>query len=268
MAEALQPPIDVRLMNMAATALFLCCGALVLAAGVWWALRYPGFAIGRIVVEGDLAHTNAITLRANVAPKLDSNFFTVDLARTRDAFQAVPWVRRALVRREFPRTLRVALQEHEAVAYWGDDDDSTLLNRQGEVFEANVDEVGDAALPRLRGPEGQSAEVLQMFHTLAPAFAPLGLDVEDLSLSPRGSWRARLDGGAAIELGSGAPAEVLARVRRFAGTLTQVAARYGRRPDALESADLRHQDGYALRLQGVTTVVETHPKPATQQGPR
>ena len=43
------------------------------------------------------------------------------------------------------------------------------------------------------------------------------------------------------------------RLQRFVRTLTQVAGKYGRRADALESADLRYEDGYALRLKGVTT---------------
>jgi cell division protein FtsQ len=33
-----------------------------------------------------------------------------------------------------------------------------------------------------------------------------------------------------------------------------VTARYGRTPTALVAADLRHKDGYALRLRGVTTL--------------
>jgi cell division protein FtsQ len=32
-----------------------------------------------------------------------------------------------------------------------------------------------------------------------------------------------------------------------------VSSRYGRNPEALETADLRHENGYALRLRGVTT---------------
>ena len=43
---------------------------LVLAAGAWWVLRHPALSIGRIVVQGDLVHNNAVTLRANVAPRL------------------------------------------------------------------------------------------------------------------------------------------------------------------------------------------------------
>ncbi|HVE54634.1 MAG TPA: cell division protein FtsQ, partial [Ramlibacter sp.] len=51
----------------------------------------------------------------------------------------------------------------------------------------------------------------------------------------------------------GPPDEVLARSRRFAQTLTQVTSKYGRRPEALVTADLRHADGYAVRLRGVGT---------------
>ncbi|RUP35749.1 MAG: cell division protein FtsQ, partial [Curvibacter sp.] len=47
---------------------------------------------------------------------------------------------------------------------------------------------------------------------------------------------------------------------RFVATLTQVTSRYGRRPTSLESADLRHTEGYALRLRGVTTVSAEAPK--------
>jgi cell division protein FtsQ len=56
-----------------------------------------------------------------------------------------------------------------------------------------------------------------------------------------------------IELGRGAPEEITARTQRFVQTLTQVTSRHGRRPEALVSADLRHGDGYAVRLRGVGT---------------
>ena len=63
----------------------------------------------------------------------------------------------------------------------------------------------------------------------------------------------------AVELGGGTADEVAARLSRFVQTLTQVAGRYGRTPLALESADLRHADGYALRLRGVTTTEAKKP---------
>jgi cell division protein FtsQ len=38
-----------------------------------------------------------------------------------------------------------------------------------------------------------------------------------------------------------------------------VTSKYGRRIGALEYADLRHDAGYAIRLQGVTTVANSKP---------
>lgn len=249
----LQQPFDARLMNATASVLFAACGVLLLAALGWWAVRHQLFAIGGITVTGDTAHNSVAMLRANVAPRLAGNFFTVDLQRTRAVFESVPWVRQAVVRRQFPNRLRVQLQEHVAVAFWGAEGESRLVNSFGEVFEANVGDVEHDDLPRLAGPDGQSAQVLAMYRALEPLFEPLDLSVEQLVVSGRGSWTLTLDTGAVIELGRGTTEEVHARSQRFVQTLTQVTSKYGRRPEALVSADLRHAGGYAVKLRGVST---------------
>lgn len=248
-----QVPMDVKLMNIAATALFAVGIMLLLAAVLWWALRHPLFAISGITVQGDVAHNNVVTLRANVAPRLAGNFFTVNLATAREAFQDVPWVRAAVVRREFPNRLRVSLEEHRAVAYWGPESESRLVNTFGEVFEANSGDLEAEDLPRLSGPQEQAALVLTMYQTLQPMFEALDLGLEHVALTARGSWKVELDNGAQVELGRGEPEEVVVRTQRFIQTLTQVTSRYSRRPDSLLSADLRHGDGYAVRLRGVGT---------------
>lgn len=248
-------PVEVKLMNTLATALFVLFALLLAGALASWGLSRQAFAIQGITVTGEVTHNNAVTLRANVAPQLSGTFFTLDLGHARQVFEAVPWVRQAVVRREFPNRLRVQLQEHKAVAFWGAEGESRLLNTFGEVFEANVGEVEQDGLPRLNGPDLQSAQVLAMYKDLQAIFEKMDLAIEQLELSGRGGWRVRLDTGAAVELGSGSAEEVQARTQRFLKTLTQVSSRYGRNPEALESADLRHENGYALRLRGVTTSV-------------
>ena len=249
-------PTDVRLMNVTATLLFVACGALAMGAVAWWAVRHPVFALGRITVVGDVTHNSASTLRANVAPRVAGNFFTVDLRAARQAFLQLPWVREVTVRREFPNRLKVILQEHQPSAFWGAEGDTTLVNSFGEVFEANPGDIDtdQEHLPRLSGPQDQSAQVLATYRQLAPLFETLGLEIDSLALSGRGSWLAQLDSGATVELGRGSTEEVVARARRFVDTLTQAASRYGRTPEALVAADLRHADGYAIRLRGVSTV--------------
>ncbi|MDO8283445.1 MAG: cell division protein FtsQ/DivIB [Rhodoferax sp.] len=255
MNHAVAAPADVKLMNMTASVLFMAFVVLGVLATVRWVVRLPVFDVKGITVTGDVTHNNAVTLRANVAPRLVGTFFSMDLPRVRAAFEAVPWVRHAVVRRQFPNRLQVVLQEHRAVAYWGSDNELRLINSFGEVFEANVGEVEQDALPSLNGPEGQGAEVLAMYRAVAPLFEQMEMPVDGLELSVGGSWRVLLDTGAAIELGRGGIAEVTARVRRFLATLTQVTSRYARHANAVESADLRHENGYAIRLRGVSTVV-------------
>ncbi len=170
MNATLPVPLDVKLMNWTASVLFLGCAVGVLAAGGAWLLRQPAFAIGHIAVEGELSYTSAMSLRANVAPQLKGNFLTVDLEAARHAFEQVPWVRSAQVRREFPSGLRVQLQEHDVAAYWGAEGSPSLVDSQGQVFEADAADVEQDGLPRLKGgtPE-RAAEMLELAHRLEPA---------------------------------------------------------------------------------------------------
>ena len=243
-------PTDVKLMNALTIVFALVFVLMALALAMSWLMRQSLFNLSAISVQGDLAHNNVVTLRANVAPRLAGNFFTVDLGRTRAVFESVPWVRKAVVQRQFPNRLKVVLQEHQAIAYWGPEGDSRLVNSFGEVFEANQGEVEADELPLLIGPQGQAALVLQGYQMLSPLFDKLDAVLERLELTGQGSWRARLDSGAVVELGHGSLDEIEARAQRFIGTLTQVSSRYGR---DLESADLRYGNGYALKLRGVTT---------------
>lgn len=249
------PSVDIRLMNFSAQALVLCFVLFGLGVAMTWVVRHPLFDIRGITVTGDVTHNNAVTLRANIASRMNGTFLTVDLAQVRQVFESAPWVRKAVVRREFPNRLQVILEEHKPLAFWGEEGDSTLINQHGEVFEANVDDI-EQDLPRLNGPMSQAAQVLAMYRVLVPVFEAVDLPLTELEMSNRGSWRATLDTGAVIELGRGHEEEIVARSQRFLRTVTQVTSRYGRRLNALESADLRYEDGYAIRLRGVTTATD------------
>lgn len=261
MKKAMPLPLDIRLMNTTAAALLTVLVLLGLGSGALWLLRHPMFAIQAITVQGEVTRNNAVTLRANVVPQLSGNFFTLDLNQARDAFEAVPWVRTAVVHRDFPNRLRTVLQEHHPIALWGDDGASTMVNEQSQVFEASVDDVDVERLPRLKGSDGLSAEVVKMYQYLQPLFEAVDMEIDQLEMTARGSWRVLTQSGAQIELGRGNEAEVGARLQVFFRTLSQITSRYGRTPTSLAGADLRHKDGYALRLRGVTTVETDKKKP-------
>ena len=252
-------PLDIKLMTVATRALVVLLGVLVAAALALWVLRHPMWTVRAITVQGDVTHQNAVTFRSQLASQMKNNlsasFLTLDLQQVRQLFEAVPWVRHAVVQRDFPNRLKVTIEEHQAVAWWGQSGSGRLLNRHGEVFDASPDEGEE--LPELAGPDHESPQVLALFGSLKTEFSRLDMNVARLQLNDRGSWSVDLDSGTHIELGRGTPDELLARVQRFTGTLSQLTARY---PGALQSVDLRYPNGYALRVRGVTTVAEDDPK--------
>lgn len=263
MSQVLPVPIDVRLMNWTALVLLLGFAVAFLLALGSQAARLPLFALTKVTVDGELSRVNLAALRTEVAPALRGNFFTVDLQAVRHAFEQVPWVKSVQVQRDFPHALHVRVREQDAAALWGEEGSAALVNREGEIFAADADPAEDAHLARLVGPREQSAQMLAMLGRLGPALQPLQAPVQQLSLSPHGSWRVQLEGGAAVELGTGDAPVLLARLQRLTATLAGVAQRQGRRITQMEYADLRYANGYALRLQGVSTVGadEAHPAP-------
>jgi cell division protein FtsQ len=244
-------PFDVRLTLAGANVLLTLLAAAVLAGAMWWLARLPAFTLRGITLEGELTHNTPLTVRAAIGAKLAGSFLSLDLDHARDAFESVPWVRRATVRRVWPDRLAVSLEEHRAAALWsGDAGEERLVNSFGEVFEANAGDVEDDNLPRLAGPAGSAARVLAMQRALEPVMQPLGSAMRSLQLTSHGTWRTKLANGVVIELGRGELAAVADRAARFVRTLPQVTSSLQR---PLLSADLRHADGYAVRLKGVTT---------------
>lgn len=248
-------PGDVRLMNAASAFIVAGVALALLAAGVLWLTRAGTFTLRAIEVQGVLTRGQLPTLRTHALPELAGNFFSIDLHEAQRAFESVPWVRRAVVRRVWPDRLVVELEEHEARALFetadGSDSGFTrLVNSFGEVFDANLGDVEDEGLPLFTGPEGQAGEMLALWQRLQEGFGGRGQRIERLALSGRGSWRAELDKGVVVEMGRGSEAEVVDRTERFLRTVGQLTARY-RQP--LLFADLRHADGYALKLRGVST---------------
>lgn len=256
-------PLDLRLTRRLADALLVLAGGALLAMLLGVAAQQPRFRIRVVTLEGDLSHVSPALIRSQVLPRLSGNYFTLNLREARRTFETVPWVRRATVRRIWPDRLVVSLEQHQAAAYWErDDGDHLLVNRFGEVFEANLGDVEDDDLPTLRGPDGSAAAVWTMYRRLAPPLAGLGDALDILRLSPRGSWQATLASGARLELGRGSDDEVVQRTGRFVATIGQVTTRMAgaaRGAGGIEYADLRHADAYALRLHGIGTARDGAP---------
>ena len=229
-------------LNLISDMLLLVAAAVIGYALVMWTANRPGFQLHEVVVLTPPAQVSAEQLEYAARSAVTGNFFTVDLDQVRDAFEKLPWVRHAQVRRRWPDALELRLEEHQAVAYWTvtDSGDTRLVNAQGEVFVA----ASNARMPVFAGPEGYAPYLLAQYARFADTLRPLGHELVEVGLSAREAWQLTLDDGLVIRLGrdrQDAPAE--ARLDRFVAAYPRALAE---RPIQVAVADLRYPNGFAL----------------------
>jgi cell division protein FtsQ len=240
------------MLNAISNTLFGLLALSLLAAGVWTVAQRPMFTLKVIRIEGvqdvELRRVNPSTVKGTAVPRIKGNFFTANLDAVRQAFETVPWVRKAAVRREWPNQLVVTIEEHEPLGTWGSD--GRLLSAQGDVFIANLAEAEeDGELPEFSGPEGSEKEVVARYREFRQWFAPASLAPESVQLSGRYAWTVRMDNGMTVELGREQSQTTLKdRVNRLVGIYPQLLARL---QDGIESVDLRYPNGLALKASGL-----------------
>jgi cell division protein FtsQ len=232
---------DAKALNALAATLTLMATCALVAAAVLWLARQPAFAIREVVVTTPTIRASAPHLEAVIREELSGTFFTMNLDRARAAIGRVPWVRTVALRRQWPRRLEVAVEEHEPLARWTE---GSLVNRQGEVFAAAYDD----ELPQFVGPEGRAGEMRGRYAEWSAMLAPLGLSLAELRLSARGGWSLRANGGGgplAVELGRDEPD---ARLSRFGAAYASTIGTLARAGTRVEHVDLRYRNGFAVRV--------------------
>lgn len=208
---------------------------LLLAASAW-AVRTAHWPISVVRIDGDLAHTGSEPVERIVSRHTaGAGFFRLDLAALRADLEQLPWLRTASLRRIWPDTLDVAIDEHAAVARWNDD---ALVSDEGTVFRPPQLPVQE--LPALVGPEGQGSTMLQRLQELDRRLQPLNLAVRGLFQDERRAWRIELDNDIVLRLGRG---DVDARLQRFMAVWPAVLVRQSER---IEAVDLRYPNGFAV----------------------
>jgi cell division protein FtsQ len=210
-------------------------GLVVLAVtltGLQMALRSPLWPVRDVTVQGELEHTLRSEIEAALYNRVSGNFFSVDVEGVRAALERLPWVRRAAVRRVWPDRLEATLEEHVALARWGE---NALVNTHGERFAG----ASKQALPRFSGPRGTEAEVARRYARFDAIVAPLGARVEEVILTPRLAWQLKLDNGVRLALGRDADAAEV-RLGSFVQSTAKTRVRY-------DYVDLRYPNGFALR---------------------
>ncbi len=229
-------------------ALLVTCGWVL-----FWLGQKPVFTLNHLTIESlngrELKHVNLPTIKMRALDHVKGNFFTIRLDQARQAFETMPWVRRASVRREWPNGIVVAIEEHQALGVWIGETPK-LMNTYGEVFVANMAEAEDeSSLLRFSGPDGSNKDVFRKYQQLNLWFEPWQANVKSIELSSRYAWKVKLSNNLNIELGRELDErdskQIELAVDRLLKTWPQVQEKWANRVDSI---DLRYSNGYAIHL--------------------
>lgn len=223
------------LMNAVASALFAAAALLVLAAVLTQVAQLPAFSLREVRVGGELRHVTRDQVEEVVRHELKGNYFTINLAATRAAFERLPWVRHVNVRRQWPARLDVALEEHVPFARWGA---AALVNTHGEVFRAAY----DGELPVFIGPDGVAREIAIQYRYFLRSLGAIGETPVEVQVTARRAWQVKLESGMTLALGRDS---IETRLARFVAVHGRTLGRLRRRIDYV---DLRYANGFAVRI--------------------
>jgi len=176
---------------------------LVASAGVVWVytgmLAQERWPIRWLEIDGPFERVSAEQVRARLTPLVTGSYFKVDTTRMHELAANMPWVSGVTVQKRWPDTVMVSIHEYTPVAHWIN---GQLIDANGEYFSVpSADEI--QGLPWLSSPDNQLELVFENWKKFDDELLVIGQQIDHLTLDPRGSWSARLNGGTEVRFGKG-----------------------------------------------------------------
>lgn len=232
----MRPSVDAGLVLRSVVLGLLVSGGVLLLFKAGDLLEGP---VRKVSVKGEFRYLQQDAVKQAVAPYIDNDYLTVPLGELRASLEQLPWIYRAVVRRDWPDGLIISVEEQTPIAWWGN---RLLINNKGKLFSP-ADVSVEETLPYLEGPEGSQGEVMERYIDLGRMLDSRDMAVQSLRLSVRGSWSVALKSGLELIFGRD---RVMEKLQRFLSIYDHALVEY--LPD-IQRIDLRYQNGLAVQWQ-------------------
>ncbi|UJF19611.1 cell division protein FtsQ/DivIB [Vibrio sp. SS-MA-C1-2] len=219
---------------------FLSVVAMVVFLGwrtVNWMTDANRLPLSKLLIQNQLHYTSESDIRYAISSLGGlGSFMTQNVDDIQSAIDQLPWVKQVSVRKQWPDKIKLYIREHQASAIWND---SALVSPDGTVFFGNAEDINDHSLVSFYGDDAQSEVILETWQKLSAIFAQDQLSISQVWLSPRYSWRVKLNNQIELELGR---SQLVAKVERFMVLYPQLPNR-----QLIEHVDLRYDTGAAVK---------------------
>ncbi|PHS71807.1 MAG: cell division protein FtsQ [Cycloclasticus sp.] len=213
---------------------------LLIGLSIWQLLQWMGqpntMPIKHVRIEGEMKHIPQEDISNALAVLVQTGYFAVDSDAIINKLTDLQWIREARIRRVWPDTLVVSIEEQNPVAVWNK---TQLLNVQGEVFKPMLN-MQIFRLPYFSGVNSESKQILTVQKNLNVLMTELALSVQELKLAEHGSWSVVLSNGLKINAGKQSPE------RKIIKSLNALASQEGELIEHAKMMDLRYPNGVSV----------------------
>lgn len=195
------------------------------------------FPVQQIQVYGTFNHLSEQNLRDALEKYLEYNYFDVKLENIKTTAEQLAWVESAVIKKAWPDTIVVEIQERVAVANWGD---SHLISHRHTIFHSHQTP-SIAGLPTFVGAEEHAVLMMDHYRQLSRSLKSVELAIDTLTLAERMSWTLRLTNGLVIIVDD---QHAIEKVQRFIALYQQMPEQDRQ---SMEQVDLRYENGLAIK---------------------
>lgn len=194
-------------------------------------------SIDRVVINGEFNYLSERDVIDLIDENVQTGFLTLDLPELNRKIVEQDWIRSSSIRRSWPATLIVNIEEEIPVARWGE---QQILNNVGDYIDViNKDSVSH--LPVIFSQAGDTKEIIKIYQLISELLGPVGLRVDKVESDNAGSWTLTVLSDIKIILGRDQLVEKLQRLQSV------WMAELSSQEKNINAIDLRYPNGLAVK---------------------
>lgn len=173
--------------------------------------QWTGFTIRNVYLEGqEYTSTNHILSALDV--EIGAPLFTLSLDNMQQQLEALPWVKHAVIERQYPTTLHVRIIEHTPLALWQHNGALAVIDIEGQVIqETNIHSFSDYVV--LIGEDAPN--YAHSFFDIANLYPELLEHISSATRIGERRWNIRFQNGLEVKLPEANPEEAWQQLSDF-----------------------------------------------------
>ena len=194
-------------------------------------------SIDRVIINGEFNYLSERDVIDLIDEIVQTGFLTLNLPELNRKIVEQDWIRSSSIRRSWPATLIVNIEEEIPVARWGE---QQLLNNVGDYIDViNKDSVSH--LPVIFSQAGDTKEIIKIYQLISELLGPVGLRIDEVESDNAGSWTLTVLSDIKIILGRDQLVEKLQRLQSV------WMAELSSQEKNINVIDLRYPNGLAVK---------------------